>query len=1793
MKSMMKRLFVVLGVVLPVCAAFAGSGGNCEKNAQTLSSSQAVRLVAEYDPEEEDPDYRYDYDSGVAYFKVKISKWSQCTIWIEGGDVADLDLDVGTSWDDEDTYASFEPTEEFSGGKIKASYLVTDGWDEEDPGTATFYVCVYGDVGQTTTLYYQSGIKTFTVTGEEESPKTITTKDSEQSVASKLVTENGEYFFKVKLTAGRKYVFRTSGGTESSPLDIDFIDIENVDMVENEEYDVANNAMYWVTVSTTATYKFYVYGGDTGSSFKLFYKSIPVRKPEKHDYVDLVEASAYTAAVIPGRRNSSNDYYDDVIDESLCRIYLKKGERWAFRTSGSTESIEMDVFDSDGKILAANTTLGAHSLDCGVAFKASADGYYYVGVCDPLLGIPDTPQLTAVTVYGVRCDQVAPADAYDPADDVSGGATKLTAVSGNENSDVVTAAAAFKSADHRLDTGDWYDVFAIAARKGVTYRVRAVVEDEGADLADLSLAARVYTVVSGKETVAKSTGVLLPVGNDETELTFTATDNVIYYVRVSVAEGVGLDFPRYSVMALAQKKDVELGMLQVRTKGAEGKWYLGTDKKYYPNGATVNVVGSQNITFASVSGFATPSVITTDVAAGAAATVVTGVYNDSYDRYQITKNKKKVWVSDDNPDGAVALATTGGKTVSAPRTLWITDPQDLFTFKATAGVFYNFDLVDTTLEGAGDAVYTIEKGGVAVIGPTKEKLGKHVFEPGDYTLKVAHSNDASRIDSSYRIDYSTFNAGSIKFAAATYSAKESDEFVTLKVQRTAKEGVVRVRWATQQGTNEVAALNALPGEEYYPTNGVITWANGDKADKTIKVRLIPDLVATVESDKSFTVCLSGMDPDDLAEDEYSAQISRAVATVRLGEVTKKNAGTVAATSYGDETPFANKKSPVMTVKAGESADIVLTRSGYTALTKVAVKVTAVADKKYKDTAVKGTDFEEFSEIVEWKDGDDDDQTVSIATFSRDDYTLTRQFTVTLTPVTGGACNGWNKPNMTASKVTVKIANDTAVQSFSAYAKEMKAAGVTASAKGTWFKDDDGNLTSAEAASASTTFKVTGPGLFVASPSVSGCGTLTCKVGSGAAFVCEGGEISRIVPLTKTKAGKETTTSVVFTLKDTDGESSVTFDAYESGLPFKWIPFKSIVPVDPISKSAVQTNFAMLAWTDQLKDENILYRVRCDNAMKPVTVLTNVTEELSCEIPAGTLVPSKTWYWTLDFACPTNRMAALDDPSEIEWTPGPTVWNFTTVAKDSTETLVAGDDAFGNDFVDLLENGEEIQLVQGVKADFEIGPATGNSSKSRVLAGSLPPGLTLNGAAGKGTVTGVPTKAGSYTVVLQTALGTSKSPKWASSLTLRFVVNPIGTAVGSFRGTLVEDGSALELGAPRLGNLTFSTTSAGKLTAKATIAGKTYTFSGTGFDEILEYDEGAEGVDKRMESVLTLVQKTTNGKTGSAKKVTGVYTNEMTVVMPDGPVTNLQAMAETVASVNLHMFVPNANGTEVTETDYVCDLYRNNSGSADYKSLVTPYVGYYTAALAADGVLPEDGVPAGHGYLTLKVDSAAKVTVSGMLADGTSVSGSSFGILDGDYNGDPQECVMLVPVYFGSSSYGFGGLLKLVYSDDDLGATTVLAAENALVWNKDGSSATADGEGFALTVVPAGGWYNTVVNLQRYYLNDDFLLDGIGVALYGDTVKLASKKGETVKDLTYSIKRATGLASGTLTYAGTKKIKHYGILPFFRDAASPLDDDVWTAGFFLHKVSKSWTESIPFDIRATDIDRDWSEVEPGE
>ena len=189
-----------------------------------------------------------------------------------------------------------------------------------------------------------------------------------------------------------------------------------------------------------------------------------------------------------------------------------------------------------------------------------------------------------------------------------------------------------------------------------------------------------------------------------------------------------------------------------------------------------------------------------------------------------------------------------------------------------------------------------------------------------------------------------------------------------------------------------------------------------------------------------------------------------------------------------------------------------------------------------------------------------------------------------------------------------------------------------------------------------------------------------------------------------------------------------------------------------------------------------------------------------------------------------------------------------------------------------------------------------------------------------------------------------------------------------------------------------------------------------------------------------------------------------------------------------------------------------------------------------------------------------------------------------------------------------------------------------------SSSTYDGAGFKLSLSPVGGWYDTVVNLQRYYIDRDFSVEtepvtgipeylrypgvsyvadttprGVALKLEGNVLSpvatrfVMEENGRRVDlsasdnpwNVRFAFERGSGLVSGTFAvisddgaspqqYAAT--LPHYGILLMNADPKSPLAD-VLTAGFYLLPSSKSgWLLSRPFNVRMKTADHDWSEAE---
>ena len=268
----------------------------------------------------------------------------------------------------------------------------------------------------------------------------------------------------------------------------------------------------------------------------------------------------------------------------------------------------------------------------------------------------------------------------------------------------------------------------------------------------------------------------------------------------------------------------------------------------------------------------------------------------------------------------------------------------------------------------------------------------------------------------------------------------------------------------------------------------------------------------------------------------------------------------------------------------------------------------------------------------------------------------------------------------------------------------------------------------------------------------------------------------------------------------------------------------------------------------------------------------------------------------------------------------------------------------------------------------------------------------------------------------------------------------------------------------------------------------------------------------------------------------------------------------------------------------------------------------------------------------------------MLADGAtkpSVSVTAAAIVPDE--GSSTGYSMQVPLFFVKKPMVFGGTLRLYAGADGV---VVVDSSKALAWNNDNEKLTRSGEeGYRLPVVPVGGWYDTVLNLQSYYRSYAFEVGTAGIEefpkeplaagysyaavqplgtevdLSGDVFSAAKQvlvKNGRLNDLEASVNpckvqvklaRATGIVTGTFalwseTADGSAQkqvtgLKHNGVLLLSREAGSRLADDVFSAGFFTQAVNlteyneatgrtsmRKWTFSAPFNLLGADQHTDW-------
>jgi len=914
---MMKRLgkLLVPGLILAgsvsASAAVKIFDGTCIERAWVFSAPTTVMKAQSFFVNREYyPDSGVYGDNYVAYFKVTLTRSRAYTFWIEDATSESVVIDsidpIEATGDDEIEPAAMFT--EYTGAWGCRWMMSEDEWyiDEDDPSMSdpeswTYVVKVTGQQGGYARLCYQQG--NLLPKGIEDNPEnlgSIATElvDGKWTGFRTFITNEYSYCFTASLIGGRRYLFATSGADAANTNRITF---GSGKVTQYDAWQLADNEMscsYDPDGDEDCVIKVYGANPELGAArFNLRYRRVPSRKITEHGYQTLTVGTR-SDPFVPGRINATdNEYYDEIIDQKLFAFLATKGERYVLATAGADTNLLMRVYNTSGKIVAENSEDGTRTGNVRIGLTATYTGVYYVGVCQKLED-DDLDELTAGPVT-LALDAVTPLlgdpDDWDFIDDDAVGATVLVPHPVKYADQPPNLADAEGNGPHRLSATDWYDCYAFVARKGQTYTFRASLTDS--TLPPVTLVAKVFKLVGNSETGVTAFGDVNP--GSETPLTFECTANGTYYIRLAVAEGYGLDYPEYrlhsAVCETSSGLGSSIGILTVDIKGCDSAtWTLGSESFKYAGGTSVALPAGQYVVkFAAANGFTTPAQQTVKVAAGSSPTMVTGVYNDKSDPKDDYPSGRGMVAGKSVTYGATNWSVSNRESVQT-RTLWKEDVADCFSISGKDGQYYDFAL---TQLGDADAVFSITNAEKGVMCRDVTEVSQLVLPTtkSKYILVVSHADPSQPGETAYSISGFYANVGSIKFGSTAVSAKDTATSVKLTVNRTARDGMVRVHYTTVDGT-------AREGEHYVGQSGILEWPANDNKARTIEIKLIPKLIAAYAGgNHSFTVRLED------AGGEYPASIvGGSVATVTLTE-----------SSRGDvtvESVYAKKAPKLATVK---------------------------------------------------------------------------------------------------------------------------------------------------------------------------------------------------------------------------------------------------------------------------------------------------------------------------------------------------------------------------------------------------------------------------------------------------------------------------------------------------------------------------------------------------------------------------------------------------------------------------------------------------------------------------------------------------------------------------------------------------------------------------------------------------------------------------------------------------------------------------------------------------------------
>jgi len=904
---------------------------------------------------------------------------------------------------------------------------------------------------------------------------------------------------------------------------------------------------------------------------------------------------------------------------------------------------------------------------------------------------------------------------------------------------------------------------------------------------------------------------------------------------------------------------------------------------------------------------------------------------------------------------------------------------------------------------------------------------------------------------SYTLNYRLWEPGTVSFASTNITVSEAAASVPITVTRKGgSAGTVKLRYHFEDASTAGRDYEAEDGQDFKAVEGELFWADGQTGSTNITVALIQDLRPTWEGDERFAVVLTKHEDADYFQCPISAA-SNAVVTIR--ESASRNAGKITFAGYSadeatDATVFPNADKPAIAVTEDKPFTLWVSRTGGSN------GIASVTVATVNGTAKAPADFSAAAQTLTWANNEMGSKAVTIETAGRVAFNRDSSFTVKLSGALNASLGSANTVTVTLHDIaTAKSLDETASAAASAGA-------VFKATSGFWFWSGDLTLRSeplARGKTATLILTLTGPGLLSFDWGMSDWTApdqLACSGGVVAKKTLSAGSGSTSVLV---KAGKQTVTWTYTKASATNADA----EAYASLDNLKWQPLVKAFSPSPVN--GARTSQKDLTWKMPSEYPSVslggdfatnafdtLDAVSATVAVSPVGAsVTNASDSVTFLDLWKTDTPSygKVYKWRVDTVF-TNGDGRLAYPGDV--------WSFTAInPDDSGNTEYPGGSPDG-----------VYEALQGVFCDF--GVITENTAITYTLAGSkLPPGLSLNKSTGR--ISGVPAQAGAWTCLIQASeIVSSKSVPY-NTAAITITVHPLGTFAGSYNGwTTTENNTNLAYS----GSGSLTATEAGALTAKFNVNGTTYSFSKAGFDETDKVSDPSYVTD------LTC--------SGSIVKATdGSHTNTLDnlVIAKDGTLT-----------ATLTLFT-----TSATQTVHTVELFRNAWGDAYMKNRLSAFVGYYTVSLPVEACRNGATGPWGSGYATLTVASGGSVKLSGVLADGNAWSLATTLLYLGEVDTNDTSTVgkeAQIYVYATPSAYsgsgGLSGFLSITAGESTYGNTVSCTASNLLQWwnfkptSVYGASGAAVSEsaGFLNSNSAEGGFYDTVMNLQTYYLGKE-------------------------------------------------------------------------------------------------------------